>query len=260
MEGQGEILRIEDKPAHGTRDLTIDENSHLITDEVFQSLPEPYRVGRYGYSPNKVALTFDDGPDPDWTPKILDVLKQKHATATFFLIGIQTDKFSSIAKRIYREGNTIGNHTFTHPNLGELPASLVTLEINATQRLFEALTGRSMRLFRAPFLGDAEPTTSDEIVPIEIAQSMGYVSVGLHVDPNDWLRPSADVIVDRVFAAAKASSAAVASLWRGVSQAGRGVLRRAGLVAIPGLRFSSVAGVLTYAGHPASVARAHASR
>ena len=57
-----------------------------------------------------------------------------------------------------------------------------------------------MRLFRAPFLGDAEPTTSDEIVPIEIAQSMGYVSVGLHFDPNDWLRPSADVIVDRVFA------------------------------------------------------------
>jgi cellulose synthase/poly-beta-1,6-N-acetylglucosamine synthase-like glycosyltransferase len=55
-----------------------------------------------------------------------------------------------------------------------------------------------MRLFRAPFLGDAEPTTSDEIVPIEIAQSMGYVSVGLHVDPNDWQRPDADVIVDRV--------------------------------------------------------------
>ena len=101
MEGQGEILRIEDKPAHGTRDLTIDANSQLITDEVFQNLPEPYRVGRYGYSPNKVAITFDDGPDPEWTPKILDVLKQKNATATFFLIGIQTDKFSGIAKRIY---------------------------------------------------------------------------------------------------------------------------------------------------------------
>ena len=68
----------------------------------------------------------------------------------------------------------------------------MTLEINANQRLIEALTGRSMRLFRAPFLGDAEPTTSDEIVPIEIAQSMGYVTVGLQVDPNDWLRPPAD--------------------------------------------------------------------
>jgi len=73
MEGQGEILRIEDRPTPGTRDLTIDANTKVITDENFQSLPEPYRVARYGYSPNQVALTFDDGPDPEWTPKILDV-------------------------------------------------------------------------------------------------------------------------------------------------------------------------------------------
>ena len=84
MEGQGEILRIEDTPAHGTRDLTIDANSKLITDEIFQTLPEPYRVGRYGYSPNKVALTFDDGPDPEWTPKILDVLKREACDGNIF--------------------------------------------------------------------------------------------------------------------------------------------------------------------------------
>src|SRR5579864_5861704 len=89
MEGQGEILRIEDRPSHGTRDLTIDPNTRLITDENFQSLPEPYRVGRYGYKTGQIVLTFDDGPDPDWTPKILDVLKREHASATFILIGIQ---------------------------------------------------------------------------------------------------------------------------------------------------------------------------
>ena len=66
----------------------------------------------------------------------------------------------------------------------------MTLELNATQRLFEALTGRSMRLFRPPYLGDAEPTTADEIVPIEVAQTLGYITVGLHVDPDDWQRPS----------------------------------------------------------------------
>ena len=124
MEGQGEILRIEDRPTHGTRDLTIDANTKQITDENFQSLPEPYRVARYGYSRNKVVLTFDDGPDPEWTPKILDVLKREHAPATFFLIGIQTDRFSGLAKRIYNEGHTIGNHTFTHPDVSNISSDV----------------------------------------------------------------------------------------------------------------------------------------
>ena len=68
---------------------------------------------------------------------------------------------------IVDDGHDVGNHTFTHPNLRNTPNAVVSLEINATQRLFEALTGRSMRLFRPPYLGDAEPTDADEIVPIE---------------------------------------------------------------------------------------------
>ena len=186
MEGQGEILRIEDKPAHGTRDLTVDTGSKMITDEVFQNLPEPYRVARYGYSPNKVALTFDDGPDPEWTPKILDVLKQKHATATFFLIGIQTDKFSGIAKRIYDEGNTIGNHTFTHPDVSDISSAYMKVELNLTQRLFGSLLGIRATLMRPPYATDEEPDTADQVRPLEIPQEMGYITVGNRIDPNDW--------------------------------------------------------------------------
>src|SRR5215469_2974086 len=186
MEGQGEILRIEDKPAHGTRDLTVDTGSKMITDEVFQNLPEPYRVTHYGYSPNKVALTFDDGPDPEWTPKILDVLKQKHATATFFLIGIQTDKFSGIAKRIYDEGNTIGNHTFTHPDVSDISSAYMKVELNLTQRLFGSLLGIRATLMRPPYATDEEPDTADQVRPLEIPQEMGYITVGNRIDPNDW--------------------------------------------------------------------------
>src|SRR5207244_11289301 len=76
MEGQGEILRIEARPANGERDLTTDPPSGLIDSESFKSLPEPYRVARYGASKNQLAITFDDGPDPQWTAKILDVLKR----------------------------------------------------------------------------------------------------------------------------------------------------------------------------------------
>jgi peptidoglycan-N-acetylglucosamine deacetylase len=186
MEGQGEILRIEDKPAHGTRDLTVDAGSKMITDQVFQNLPEPYRVARYGYSPNKVALTFDDGPDPEWTPKILDVLKAKNATATFFLIGIQADKFSGLAKRIYNEGNTIGNHTFTHPDVSNISTSYMKVELNLTERLFASLMGVRTTLMRPPYAIDEEPDTSDQVRPLEIPQEMGYITVGNRVDPNDW--------------------------------------------------------------------------
>ncbi|HET9308132.1 MAG TPA: glycosyltransferase [Candidatus Sulfotelmatobacter sp.] len=186
MEGQGEILRIEDKPAHGTRDLTFDANSKLITDEVFQELPEPYRVGRYGYSPNKIAITFDDGPDPEWTPKILDVLKEKHAKATFFLIGIQADKFSGLARRIYDEGSSIGNHTFTHPDVSNISTAHMKVELNLTERLFASLLGVRTTLMRPPYAIDEEPDTSDQVRPLEIPQEMGYITVGNRIDPNDW--------------------------------------------------------------------------
>jgi cellulose synthase/poly-beta-1,6-N-acetylglucosamine synthase-like glycosyltransferase/spore germination protein YaaH/peptidoglycan/xylan/chitin deacetylase (PgdA/CDA1 family) len=186
MEGQGEILRIEDRPTPGVRDLTIDPNTKLITDEVFQNLPEPYRVARYGYSPNKVVLTFDDGPDPEWTPKILDVLKREHATATFFLIGIQTDKFSSLAKRIYKEGHTIGNHTFTHPDVSNISSTYMKVELNLTERLFASLMGIRVTLLRPPYAIDEEPDTADQVRPLEFAQDMGYITVGNRIDPNDW--------------------------------------------------------------------------
>ncbi|HVN17767.1 MAG TPA: glycosyltransferase, partial [Dongiaceae bacterium] len=186
MEGQGEILRIEDKPADGVRDISVDANSQMIDDEVFQTLPEPYRVARYGYSPNKVVITFDDGPDPQWTPKILDVLKEKRATATFFMIGIQADKFSGLAKRIYNEGNTIGNHTFTHPDITNMSTALIKAELNVTERLFASMLGIRTTLMRPPYAIDEEPDTADQVRPLEIPQEMGYITVGNRIDPNDW--------------------------------------------------------------------------
>jgi cellulose synthase/poly-beta-1,6-N-acetylglucosamine synthase-like glycosyltransferase/peptidoglycan/xylan/chitin deacetylase (PgdA/CDA1 family)/spore germination protein YaaH len=187
MEGDnGEILRIEAQPANGERSLTIDSATGLITDESFDSLPEPYRVGRYGASPNQVALSFDDGPDPEWTPKILDVLKREHAPAAFFLIGIQADKFAGITSRIYREGHEIGNHTFTHPDISNISRSFMKLELNLTEQLFASRLGMRTILFRPPYSIDQEPDTADEVRPLELTQDMGYITIGDKVDPNDW--------------------------------------------------------------------------
>jgi cellulose synthase/poly-beta-1,6-N-acetylglucosamine synthase-like glycosyltransferase/peptidoglycan/xylan/chitin deacetylase (PgdA/CDA1 family)/spore germination protein YaaH len=200
FEGEGEILHVAEEPVKGSRSFEIDRNTGEIVDEKYTAVPTPFVIERTGATKGKLALTFDDGPDPDFTPQVLDILKEKGVHASFFIIGQNAAAYPGLVQRLVAEGHDVGNHTFTHPNLGELPGALVTLEINATERLFEALTGRSMRLFRAPYLGDAEPTTADEIVPMEIAQNMGYLSVGLHVDPNDWQGPTADQIIQRVLA------------------------------------------------------------
>jgi len=85
IEGQGEILHIQSNPTAGERQVTVDPETNLITDEIFKTLPAPYTVDMYGDSQKKIAITFDDGPDPQWTPKILDVLKEKKRQGNLFL-------------------------------------------------------------------------------------------------------------------------------------------------------------------------------
>ena len=186
MEGNGEILHIEAKPANGERDLSIDQQTNLIDGESFKSLPEPYRVARYGASKNELAITFDDGPDPKWTPKILDTLKREHVPGTFFLIGIQAEKFSSLTQRIYREGHEIGNHTFTHPDISSIGSNYMRVELNLTEQLFASRLGIRTIMFRPPYSVDAEPDTEDQVRPLEVTQSLGYITIGNKIDTKDW--------------------------------------------------------------------------
>jgi len=198
VEGSGEILHISAVPRDGKRAIDFDD-SGMITAERYDSLPTPYVVQRAGGGdPKLLALTFDDGPDPKWTPQILSVLEAAHVPATFFVIGEYGLNSPGLLKRIVADGDELGNHTYTHPNLADAGGRETQLQLNATQRLVEAYTGRSMTLFRAPYFGDAEPTTPDELLPALKAQEAGYTTVGLHVDPNDWTRPGTDAIVDRV--------------------------------------------------------------
>jgi peptidoglycan-N-acetylglucosamine deacetylase len=197
FDGTGEVLRVEATPTPGSRTIEMDPTSGLISAETYQVMPTSYVIERYGARPGLVALTFDDGPDARWTPKILDILKEKHATATFFVIGSNMEREPGIVQREVREGMMVGGHTWTHPNIGEIPLAQTTLELNATQRLFETLTGKSLRLFRPPYFGDAEPSTPGEVAPLLIAQKQGYLTVGLRIDPDDWKKPDAKLIVER---------------------------------------------------------------
>jgi cellulose synthase/poly-beta-1,6-N-acetylglucosamine synthase-like glycosyltransferase/peptidoglycan/xylan/chitin deacetylase (PgdA/CDA1 family)/spore germination protein YaaH len=196
--GRGELLQIAAEPAPGSRNYTVDSANATVTGEIYTKLPASYVIRRGGEIAGKVALTFDDGPDPVWTPKILDILKSKGVRATFFIIGENGAANPRLVQRILAEGHDLGNHTFTHPNLGETQDGVAAIELNATQRLIEALTGRSTRLFRPPYFGDAEPSTAQEIAPMQVAERLGYITVGLKADPDDWRRPSPQTIVQSV--------------------------------------------------------------
>ncbi len=185
FKGTGEILQVTAQPQDGKRDLTVAADGE-ISDQVYRQIPSSYVIQRAGDQPRKIALTFDDGPDPVWTPKVLDILKQEKVPAAFFIVGSNGQANPALVKRIVAEGHEIGNHSFTHPNLAEVPRRVTDIELNATERLIESLTGRSTRLFRAPYFGDAEPRTPDEVDPTVQAQNLGYISIGLHLDPDDW--------------------------------------------------------------------------
>ncbi|MGE7940304.1 glycosyltransferase [Bacillus paramycoides] len=195
--GQGEILQIENERQNGLRDYKVGKNGYL-TDEVYQSLPSVYEVQRYG-KPNgkQVVLTFDDGPDPKYTPEILDILKENKIKAAFFVLGENAQLNSSIVKRIYDEGHEIGNHTFKHPNVANTSLLRTKVELNTTQRLIQEITGHSTVLFRPPYEADANPNSSNEILPILRAQNMNYTMVAEKVDPEDWAMPSTNELVKR---------------------------------------------------------------
>uniref|UniRef100_I2Q3D6 Glycosyl transferase n=1 Tax=Desulfovibrio sp. U5L TaxID=596152 RepID=I2Q3D6_9BACT len=195
-EGQGEILRIAQTPRVGRRTVAFNDKTGLVSGENFEVYPSPYVIERHGFTPKTVALTFDDGPDPKFTPRVLDILKEEDVKATFFIIGGNGEKNPELLRRIYAEGHDIGNHTYTHPNIADVSATQLNLEVSATQRLLESVLGRQTHLFRSPYGEDSEPETQDQVRPLEILGKQGYVFVGMRIDPSDWKQPGVDAIVE----------------------------------------------------------------
>lgn len=200
-QGQGELLKVSGRPRSGTRTVTLDSISHLLTGETVTQFATPYVIQRWGeHNPHQLALTFDDGPDPLYTPKILDILKKERAPATFFIVGLHGEANPDLLRRIVNEGHEIGTHTFTHPDLSLVPRRQFVLELNATQRLIEGETGHRTLLFRPPFAEDVEPETPDQAGIVERASRMGYYISGMGIDPNDWRRPGAAHIIGQTIA------------------------------------------------------------
>ncbi|PYJ53849.1 MAG: hypothetical protein DME83_01405 [Verrucomicrobia bacterium] len=195
--GDGEIVTVDESRSDGRRNLAVDPEGYLAGKYLkFPEFPTLYHQGAGGE--HQVAITFDDGPDPRWTPQILDILKAANVKAAFFLVGVNAERYPGLVRRIVNEGHEIGNHTYYHPNLALCWPEHVRLELNATQLLLETITGRATTLFRPPYAADTSPSQLSELTPLQIAQDLNYLVVLENIDPQDWAKPGADIILQRV--------------------------------------------------------------
>ena len=144
-----------------------------------------------------LAMTFDDGPSAEYTPRLLDMLKARHIKATFFLVGKNVQAHPELVRRILAEGHEIGNHTWDHPQLSKLSDARATDEIEKTQDAIRAACGVTPTLLRPPYGALNKPEH------IWIPQQLKLNVIYWTVDTEDWKHPGAAAITQRVLAGAR---------------------------------------------------------
>ena len=139
----------------------------------------------------RVALTFDDGPHPEYTPEIMDILEEYSVSATFFVVGKNAVEYPNVVKREIAMGCEVGNHTYTHPNIRESDERELEREIAYGEESLCAITGEKPRLFRPP---GGVCTKSAR----KISGELGYSIILWTIDTRDWEKPSKEKIINQV--------------------------------------------------------------
>lgn len=171
------------------------ENKDIETLSVSNDIMNDYEdiIIKHGSNNEKlIALTFDDGPDKDFTPQVLDILKNNDVKATFFVVGENVGWNPEILKREYEEGHEIGNHTFTHINVSKKGYEDIYKEINDTQQAVKKVIGKEPTLFRPPYRA-----LSKNMCSIVKQKDMNVV-LWSNLDPRDWSNPGVNYIVDTI--------------------------------------------------------------
>ena len=161
------------------------------------------RVSSLSPAPRSVALTFDDGPDPEWTPQVLAVLAKHRVPGTFFVLGSRVARYPDLARAIAASGSEIGLHTFTHPDLSLIRPRRVDQEIATTQLAVAGATGRISYLVRPPYSSTADAVDDSSFAVLRRLGAAGYVTALVDSDTEDWTRPGVDAIADAVRSAAE---------------------------------------------------------
>ncbi|MEU5336656.1 glycosyltransferase [Streptomyces asoensis] len=146
---------------------------------------------------HRLVLTFDDGPDPTWTPKVLDVLKKHHAHAVFFVTGTMASRYPDLVERMVDEGHEVGLHTFNHPDLSFQSQKRISWELSQNQLALEGAAGIRTSLFRPPYSSFADAMDDKSWPVTRYIGSLGYLTVVNNTDSEDWKKPGVDEIIRR---------------------------------------------------------------
>ncbi|MEU1081080.1 polysaccharide deacetylase family protein [Streptomyces sp. NPDC005908] len=146
---------------------------------------------------HRLVLTFDDGPDPTWTPKVLDVLKKHDAHAVFFVTGTMASRYPDLVQRMVDEGHEIGLHTFNHPDLSLQSKKRIDWELSQNQLAITGAAGIRTSLFRPPYSSFSDAMDNESWPVTEYIGSRGYLTVVNNTDSEDWKRPGVDEIIRR---------------------------------------------------------------
>ncbi|MFG2924476.1 bifunctional polysaccharide deacetylase/glycosyltransferase family 2 protein [Streptomyces sp. NPDC048305] len=177
-----------------------DASSKTVPDEVLEGGPIlsfPGGTARTQSVPDKtIVLTFDDGPDPEWSGKVLDILDENDVPGTFFLVGSMISRYPGTVRRMVDEGNEVGIHTFTHVDLSYQSEARVKREIAQSQLALAGAAGITTTLFRAPYSSKTEAIDDYSWPVYERLGAMGYTSVFIDTDSEDWQQPGVSKIVE----------------------------------------------------------------
>lgn len=169
----------------------VPRNPNLAFSSDF-SVSSASRISHGNRSQKYIALTFDDGPVPANTNRLLDILRRRNVKATFYVVGNRVKNHPSIIRRMVAEGHEVGNHTWGHPNLTKLSDAAVRSELNRTRDAIVSACGVQPRTMRPPY--GALSVRQRQWIYGEY----GYPSVMWDVDPEDWKKPGAGVVANRL--------------------------------------------------------------
>ncbi len=194
--GRGPFLRVTASPSTGSRTVAFSADGARIVDASYLRLPRAYAIERYGQPGwNQLVLTFDDGPDPDYTGEILDILKATDTPGAFFVVGARVMQEPELLARMVEDGHEIGSHTFSHPRMDQISRSRGALEHSMMRKLIAGYSGHDTRLYREPFSRAGGPIAEARVASIAAAQADGAIIAGMDIVPKDWEGMSADEIV-----------------------------------------------------------------